>query len=508
VILPDLLAAHASWFETLAQLWLDQGAARFAVWTGGRELASWTGSATGASETAQTACPIIANGEIIGELRVTGMDGPPVEHRLKTDSRLVAGLAPHARDLFNITSELVSLRDQLLAIYNLTHTSRNCLGVEQLLKNLVSTLPQLGKIESAFVLLQTRDDQRMVFQAPGIFYTEEELWQIAAHVRPDHHLLLNGENQTGSPGVNNLLLLGLKARGARLAVLGLINKSGASGETFMSPDIKLAQAIAAYAGAQLENVLLYQANMRLAKLKTEMELAQNVQLSLIPRDLPRVRGVEVAASFVPASLVGGDFYDFIVRPGLPVTFAIGDLTGKGFPAALLMSMTRTALRTEINAISSPALILQGMNMELYDDLSRLDSFATVFLGQYYPRSREILYANAGHSPAIYCPREGKARMLAAGGTPLGIQLNRDWDEEKFRLNPGDTLVVGTDGLAEASELNQLDRFGYQRMLDLVEALSNCSAVETMRAIEEAVRVFSSGTQQEDDQTLVVLKGTR
>jgi len=246
----------------------------------------------------------------------------------------------------------------------------------------------------------------------------------------------------------------------------------------------------------------------LARLQTEMDLARRVQISLLPKIPPSIPGLDLWGVSHPAKHVGGDFYDFIARPNKSLTFFVGDVCGKGLPAALLMPMTRAILRAEANAQPppTPESILQGANGILLADLVEVGMFVTAFVGQYDPSSRELLYANAGHSPVIYCPAGGEARLLEADGTALGVLRECFSCNQRLILNPGDVLIAATDGLNEALNSHS-ERFGVARLLDNVRCLNGQSAVEISSSLLREIRDFSAPEPQADDQTLVVLHCT-
>jgi sigma-B regulation protein RsbU (phosphoserine phosphatase) len=276
---------------------------------------------------------------------------------------------------------------------------------------------------------------------------------------------------------------------------------------FSSPDLKMIRAIADQAGVQLENTQLYQESLSRARMQTEMELAQNVQLHLLPQSLPEVNGLDIFAGSLPALQVGGDFYDYVYRPGEPFTFTVGDITGKGMPAALLMTMARTVLRTKTRSLAdiSPANIVGSSNDDMYEDFTEVSMFATVFVGQYHHRDRTLYYANAGHSPVIYCPVGNMAYMLEADSAPMGVLDVSMCENHVIDLNPGDVLVVATDGFSEAQN-KQGEMFGYDRLLRLVESLADQAAWVIGTGLYDSVSEFSAGHPQDDDQTLFVVKG--
>jgi sigma-B regulation protein RsbU (phosphoserine phosphatase) len=249
-------------------------------------------------------------------------------------------------------------------------------------------------------------------------------------------------------------------------------------------------------------------NLDLARLRFDIELAKRVQLSLLPKELPKWPGLEVWAASRSAYEIGGDFYDFIDQPECPMTLVIGDISGKGMAAALFMAVTRRVLRTQasLRVAPSPQTILCYSNAELYADFTNSIMFATVFVGQYHPEEHTLVYANAGHSPVIYCPAGGPAQLVLASATALGIVSQNDVADQRLALHPGDVLVLGTDGLNETR--NQNDRmFGYYGLKQTVEATAHLPAHAIVAALFEAVDRYRSDEIVQDDQTLVVLKYT-
>lgn len=252
--------------------------------------------------------------------------------------------------------------------------------------------------------------------------------------------------------------------------------------------------------------MLYQESVNHTHIEAEMELARRVQLRLLPKSPPDVDGLDIGADSCPAWQVGGDFFDFIYRPGRPFIFAVGDVTGKGLSAALLMSMTRTVVRSaaKFTTVLTPKAVMNRSNVDLYDDFTEVGMFATAFIGQYQPQADELSYANAGHSPVIYCPAGGPATLLQADGTAMGVLPFGSWENHALPFRPGDLLVVATDGFSEARDQTG-DMFGYDRLLRLIEAVADRSAQKISEQIYDSVRDFAYGQPQDDDQTIVVIK---
>jgi sigma-B regulation protein RsbU (phosphoserine phosphatase) len=234
----------------------------------------------------------------------------------------------------------------------------------------------------------------------------------------------------------------------------------------------------------------------------------NVQLHLLPRELPAVDGLEMYAYCRPAREVGGDFYTFDRHTSGQCVLTIGDVSGKGLRAALLMAMVRTIVHVTVHALLQlePKAIASKVNEYLYDDFTEVGMFATIFVSCYDPTTRRLAYTNAGHSPVIYSPAAGPARFLDADVPMIGVLPVLPTKDTIISLDPGDVLVMGTDGLSEAQNSDG-EMFGYKRLLTLVKSLQQESAQNIAEALFEAVNCFAAGCEQFDDQTLVIIKGT-
>lgn len=509
-MLTSILANQQHQIEALAEDWLSAGASSFSVWSDDLPLKIWPQNSL--LENATLVEEIKVDAIKVGELRVAGLDSEPDRERLQAQANLLAQIARLERDLNSMAVDLIDTQDQLLALYELSQATRNFLEIEQTLERLAFESTRLLKVEAAFFMVQMEDRPLIIEHSPGPLLDDESQQRFIESLLASPHGFLcrrisedeDEQEAVKNPLVRNILLVPINVRNAQLAVIGLLNKL--EGE-FTSPDIKLARAVAEFTGAQIENVIMYQLNMEQAKLKTEMDLAKRIQDHLLPQKKPQVPGINLWASSQSASQVGGDFYDFIIRDNQPFTFTVGDISGKGIPAALLMAMTRTVMRTKANVatLPSPQLILSRTNEELYNDFTELSMFATVFIGQYDPESRELMYANAGHSPVIYCPAGGEATLLQADGTPVGVLPTSLSEDHKLDFAPGDVLVVATDGFSEARNSEGYE-FGYDELTAVVQSLVGLSAREFAEELHQIVAEFSNGEPQSDDQTLVVLKG--
>ncbi len=503
-MLTNILALQHPHFGAIAQAWLLSKAEAFIVMANGEVLASWPPYADANGITLES--DIWVGHSKIGKLCVVGLQGEEAQARLQAQAALIAAIVQSTSVLRDVTTKLIDTQDQLVAIYDLTQAMRKEIDLDKVLKSLLYETARLVKLGAAFIIIQRSNEPWITHQ-----YPEETLDMITLKGmlelvdKTEQYLLLSEEDEKGNGlAFRNLLLLPIPLHEENQATLGFVNKLDGD---FLFPDIKLAQAIADNVGARIENALLHNNRLKQAKMQTEMELAQQVQLNLLPHEMPVVPGVDFWASSCPASQVGGDFYDFLQLDNRPFTFTVGDISGKGMPAAILMAMTRTVIRANIydTTLHAPEYIVGRSNEQLYDDFTEVSMFATLFVGQYQPAEKKLLYANAGHSPVVYCPLGGTARLLEADGTAVGILPTSFSENQEIVFEPGDVLVVATDGLSEAYNKKE-EMFGYDRLLALVEKLAAKSAEDIAAELYRTVNAFSTGTPQFDDQTVMVLKG--
>jgi sigma-B regulation protein RsbU (phosphoserine phosphatase) len=239
----------------------------------------------------------------------------------------------------------------------------------------------------------------------------------------------------------------------------------------------------------------------------EFELARSIQSDLSPAVPVGQPGVDVYAEARAAHVVGGDFFDFALGQNR-LACLLGDVAGKGIPAALLVAMTRAIIRTASREMkgSTPGMVLKQANADLYQDFSKLSRFATVFLACFEPMNRRVVAASAGHSPVIYRAADGKAHLVYPSAVPIGVLPHWEAADMSLRLGPGDLLVAATDGFTEAEDPRTGELFGYERLLGLVDEVSARNAADIAAALFWATDAFSSGPVADDDRTVLVLRG--
>jgi serine phosphatase RsbU (regulator of sigma subunit) len=242
-------------------------------------------------------------------------------------------------------------------------------------------------------------------------------------------------------------------------------------------------------------------------MKRDLEIARDIQRSLVPEAPPSVDGVDIAFATRPANTVSGDYYDAFVRdqPGGNgrLFFVVADVAGKSIPAALLMATIQASLRSlAVSPLSLSELVL-GLNRYACANSLAGARFTTAFLGEWDATIQTLTYINAGHNAPVVKRSSGAIERLEAGGLPLGILSEGRYDSREIVLGSGDLLVVFTDGVVEAENEAELE-FGEPRLLECLSTMRPATAEDALRAILSSVDAFVGRTRQHDDITSLIL----
>lgn len=284
--------------------------------------------------------------------------------------------------------------------------------------------------------------------------------------------------------------------------LGLINVATTDWQFLTAADLHFLSAVGAQVGVALERANLYEnAEAQRARFEHELQVAHEVQASLMPRKMPDIPGFGLAATWRPALEVGGDFYDIFPLQEGRWGIVIGDVMGKGAPAALYVAMAHSLILSSALRHQSPAAVITEVNQTIFAQFSS-QMFVTVFLGVLDPKKHTLRYANAGQNPPIVRRASGNIESLANTGGLVGLFDNLQFSEATLKLGHGDVVVGYTDGVTEAQHPNGED-YGIDRLISAVAAAPR-EASELLGWVEGDFNAFVEGVPRSDDITLFIL----
>jgi sigma-B regulation protein RsbU (phosphoserine phosphatase) len=290
-------------------------------------------------------------------------------------------------------------------------------------------------------------------------------------------------------------------------VIGVLDLEHTRRGFFTDDHKRTVTTLAAQVAIAIENAQLYEQIARQEKrLERDLAMARQLQFRLLPPTLPKLSHLDIAAKFVPARAIGGDLYDFVSYSMSRTAIVVGDVSGKGAPAAIYAALVSGILRSHAPIEPGPAEMLSAVNFSLGE--RRIDGqFVSLIYAVWDDRNRTLQVANSGLPRPIYC-HEGKIEVIEATGLPLGLFDDADYDELSFRAKAGDMFVFFSDGILDASNKAE-ELFGRERVGEIVAANPNASADEVVKLIFEAVAEHASGEEAFDDQTVVAIrvKGT-
>jgi serine phosphatase RsbU (regulator of sigma subunit) len=302
-------------------------------------------------------------------------------------------------------------------------------------------------------------------------------------------------------GVRSVLAVPL---GVGANVFGIIYAdSPLAGGRFTEDHLKVLTTLASVAAIRVENARLTEEQMERERLEREQQVASEIQQRFLPATAPVVNGYELQGISFPCYEIGGDYYDFIQREDGKLVVALGDVSGKGTAAALLMSSLHAAIHAHTDIHASLAKTIGAVNRYLVDSIPA-NRFVTLFYAELDPKNGALSFLNAGHNPPLIVHAGGTMEQLAAGGLPLGIMSDADFREGRTQLHPGDVLVIYSDGVSEAVNPGG-EEFGPTRLYEVVARNLDASAGGIRDRIESALTKFCQGTPAADDITLVICK---
>src|SRR6266851_3072589 len=302
-------------------------------------------------------------------------------------------------------------------------------------------------------------------------------------------------------GVRSVLAVPL---GVENKVFGIIYADSPIAEgRFTEDHLKVLTTLASVAAIRVENARLVEARLEQERLEHELQLAMEIQQRFQPTAPPQLFGYELQGISFPCYEIGGDYYDFIKREDGRLVIALGDVSGKGTAAALLMSSLHAAIHAQTGSHDTLVETISAVNRYLAENIPS-NRFVTLFYAELDPESGAVSFLNAGHNPPLIVHAAGTVEQLASGGLPLGIKPDAEYREGRTQLQRGDVLCIYSDGVTEAVSPTG-EEFGPTRLYEVVSRNIDAYAAGIRDRIESALTKFAQGTSAADDITLVIVK---
>lgn len=411
-----------------------------------------------------------------------------------------------------------STSERLDLLYRISQTFNSSLDLTEVLNHVMDEVIAATRAERGFLMLR-EDDGNLVFraargldrqtiEAPEFQVSRGVVERVASEGQPrltrdaQSDEWLGPRTSVMNLNLRSVLCAPVKLKDRVLGVVYVDNRLRAG--IFTHDDLELLSAIAASAAVAIENARLYEVAVDKGRLERELQVAREVQTTLLPRQMPRLPGWEFAALWQPAREVAGDFYDFIYTEAGQLGIVIADVTDKGMPAALFMALARSTVRASLVHTPSPADGLAYANRLLCAD-SANSMFVTLFYAQIEPVTGDTLYVNAGHNPPLLYQAELKQWVkLSRTGMVLGVDEGQHYGQSAVQLQSGDFLFLYTDGVTEVTNA-QAQEFGEERVLNVLSQNCQEEAAAIMEALAQSLRDFSGPRAPFDDITAVIVK---
>ena len=491
--------------------------------------------------TVEGTVPLTAGGRIqIGETEIVFDDGtyhssmgatmitdnsstslPEATIALASGDRTTSGLLEAIEDARKKPDERVVARvaregDLLALISKVGITLLSSSTLEQTLEQIVSLVFEAVPADRCLLMMRDEHNEELRVAVARLRDRVGEVGEIRVSRNVMDEVVIRGKSVLTSDaqhdprfasgtvvlqGVRSVLAVPL---GVSEKVFGIIYADSPIAEgRFTEDHLKVLTTLASVAAIRVENARLVEARFQQERLERELQLAMEIQQRFQPTAPPIVPGYEFQGISFPCYEIGGDYYDFIQREDGRLVIALGDVSGKGTAAALLMSSLHAAIHAQTGSHDTLVQTISAVNRYLAENIPP-NRFVTLFYAELDPESGAVSFLNAGHNPPLIVHAAGTVEQLASGGLPLGIKADADYREGRTHLQLGDVLVIYSDGVTEAASPNG-EEFGPTRLYEVVSRNVDASAAGIRDRIESALTKFSQGTQAADDITLVIVK---
>ncbi len=407
--------------------------------------------------------------------------------------------------------------DELSILNEIAVAINSSLSLDRILESVIKKCTKHLKVEQAAVMLLDEEKETKPFQ------TMIRGWETGADILPyrldtqltgwmlkyRQPLLINDFESDNrfqkTKGITNLLhsllCVPLLSKNRIIGLIAVFNKK--SGPGFNEDDQRILSIIGSQSAQVIENARLLKEEQELLKVQQELRLAYDIQTNLLPKEPPTVEGYEIFGISIPAKEVGGDYFDFIPINESCIAFCLGDVSGKGMPAALLMANLQATVRGQALVNASASGCMAWCNTMLFHN-TPAEKFSTFFYGILDTKDHQICFANAGHNYPFLFSEGQQARQLEHGDIILGCMETFHFSEHTISLAAGDIFVLYSDGITEAVDKNG-EEFGESGLLSVISENMGVSAEQMTEKIITAVNRHAGDNVQFDDMTLVIIK---
>jgi sigma-B regulation protein RsbU (phosphoserine phosphatase) len=410
-------------------------------------------------------------------------------------------------------------RDRFGLLYRLTSSFNSSLDLEEVLNRVIDEIIATTHAERGFVMLLESNREFTFRVARGIDQqtildpqSQVSLSVVRKVVSEGSPILTSNAQEDARFDVHgsivslrlcSVLCVPLSVQGRTFGVVYVDNRMQSG--VFIQEDLELLSAIASNAAIAIENARLYQKAVEQGRIERELQIAHQMQISLLPKEIPQPSGWKFSAYWQPAREMAGDYYDFIPMDDHRIGLMIADVADKGVPASLFMAISRTILRACAREYRSPLEIINAANRMICAE-STSGYFITLFFAQLDLGSGELTYVNAGHPPAILhhgLPNQD-LELLMRTGIPLGIEEAWIYEQRQLILDPGSLLVCYTDGITEAMNSRE-EQFRIERLQKVIVDHASAANEELVLTIQRSVADWAGNTEQFDDITLLLAR---
>src|SRR5437764_10263833 len=419
----------------------------------------------------------------------------------------------------------LSVVDKLRMLIEITKTISRSLDTDEVLNLIMDTLDSLIPYDAAGIYLvkcsrplaerEGAPDESCVFQTESVRgYDIADLQELRLKLGEGliGHVALSGKPYVAHDVRNDPRYINARARTRSEMVAPIISNEEVIGvfdlesdelDAYSEDDLEVLMLLASQVAIIIDKVMLHEQLIEKQRLETQLEVARQVQLELLPPRDPQLEGFDISAYNFPTEEVSGDYYDWVRIYDDQIGIVIADVAGKGVPAALLMAFLRASLRAATHIGYAPQISMSKVNYLLWESIES-NQFVTAFYGILDATNRTLAYANAGHNPPLLIAADGSARFDERGGVPLGMFRDTRYYEHYLTIAPGELLVLYTDGVTEPTTPAG-EEYGRDRLVDAARRARDLPAREMIDFIHRDLMQWTDGLGATDDVTFFIVK---